>query len=59
MEPEVAGSRLDITIGVELTALKRATEKFSILQYHIRSMRIMASQEENFAGPFMKALARP
>eukprot|EP00957_Ditylum_brightwellii_P067756 5142724-Ditylum_brightwellii.AAC.1 len=42
MEPDVAGSRPDITIGAELTALKRTIEDFTILQYHMRSMRIMA-----------------
>eukprot|EP00957_Ditylum_brightwellii_P025703 1944439-Ditylum_brightwellii.AAC.1 len=42
MEPEVAGSHLDITIGAELTALKRTVEELTILQYHMRSMRIMA-----------------
>eukprot|EP00957_Ditylum_brightwellii_P105560 8047249-Ditylum_brightwellii.AAC.1 len=42
MEPEAAGGHLDITIGVELTALKRMAEEFTILQYHTRSMRMMA-----------------
>eukprot|EP00957_Ditylum_brightwellii_P116161 8861154-Ditylum_brightwellii.AAC.1 len=42
MEPEAAGSHLDITIGVELTVLKRTVEEFIMLQYHRRSMRIMA-----------------
>eukprot|EP00957_Ditylum_brightwellii_P179257 13655895-Ditylum_brightwellii.AAC.1 len=44
MEPEAAGSCLDITIGAELTALKRTAEEFNILQYHMRSMRIMISE---------------
>eukprot|EP00957_Ditylum_brightwellii_P190685 14516222-Ditylum_brightwellii.AAC.1 len=42
MEPEVAGSRLDTTIGAMLTALKRTAEGFIILQYYTKSMRIMA-----------------
>eukprot|EP00957_Ditylum_brightwellii_P090466 6889369-Ditylum_brightwellii.AAC.1 len=42
MEPEAAGSCLYITIGEELTALKRTLEEFTILQYHMRSRRIMA-----------------
>eukprot|EP00957_Ditylum_brightwellii_P193068 14700486-Ditylum_brightwellii.AAC.1 len=42
MEPEAAGSCLDITIGADLTALKRMAEEFTVLQYHARSMRIMA-----------------
>eukprot|EP00957_Ditylum_brightwellii_P184254 14034076-Ditylum_brightwellii.AAC.1 len=40
-EPEAAGSRLGITIGAELTALKRTVEGFTILQYYTRSTRIM------------------
>eukprot|EP00957_Ditylum_brightwellii_P209451 15361831-Ditylum_brightwellii.AAC.1 len=42
MEPEAAGSCLDITTGAELTALKRTLEEFTILQYLMRSRRIMA-----------------
>eukprot|EP00957_Ditylum_brightwellii_P177319 13507230-Ditylum_brightwellii.AAC.1 len=42
MEPEVTGNHLDITIGAELTAWKRKSEEFNILQYHMMSMRIMA-----------------
>eukprot|EP00957_Ditylum_brightwellii_P201753 15327072-Ditylum_brightwellii.AAC.1 len=44
MEPEEAGSRLDITIETELTALKRMAEGFTILQYPTKSMRIMTYQ---------------
>eukprot|EP00957_Ditylum_brightwellii_P024353 1837419-Ditylum_brightwellii.AAC.1 len=44
MGPEVAGSCLDITIGEELAVLKRMLEEFTKLQYHTRSMRIMAYQ---------------
>jgi len=44
MEPEAAGGHLGITIGVELTALKRMAEEFTILQYHTRSMRMMVSE---------------
>jgi len=43
MEPEAAGNHLDMIIGAELTALKRALEKFTILQYHMRSRRITVS----------------
>eukprot|EP00957_Ditylum_brightwellii_P014788 1114962-Ditylum_brightwellii.AAC.1 len=42
MEPDVAGSHLDITFGAELTAMKRTVKEFTILQYHMKSMRIMA-----------------
>eukprot|EP00957_Ditylum_brightwellii_P118926 9070558-Ditylum_brightwellii.AAC.1 len=42
MEPEAAGSHLGTTIGAKLTALKRTAEAFTILQYYMRSMRIMA-----------------
>eukprot|EP00957_Ditylum_brightwellii_P173191 13184324-Ditylum_brightwellii.AAC.1 len=62
MEPEAAGSRLDTTIGADLTALKRTAEGFIILQYYTRSMRIMdrwnkeIGSRNNFAGPFVEAL---
>eukprot|EP00957_Ditylum_brightwellii_P164502 12524158-Ditylum_brightwellii.AAC.1 len=42
MEPEVAGCHLGKTIETEITALKRMAEEFTMLQYHTRTMRIMA-----------------
>eukprot|EP00957_Ditylum_brightwellii_P016798 1264530-Ditylum_brightwellii.AAC.1 len=41
MEPEAAGSCLDITTAAKLTALKRTLDEFTTLQYHTRSRTIM------------------